>query len=101
MTKRPPKGAQAAAKRNGVKMAKTETHKWTVEAGSLLLMQGKCQEEWYHEIPKERKIKEGRIVSMLCAHLLLHKLAMDSSPNAHDPLAFLHQSVTLRQLVYD
>ncbi|PWN20644.1 hypothetical protein BCV69DRAFT_259778 [Microstroma glucosiphilum] len=71
MTKRPPKGAQAAAKRNGVKLAKTETHKWTVEAGSLLLMQGKCQEEWYHEIPKERKIKEGRI------------------------------SVTLRQLVYD
>lgn len=70
MTKRPPKGAQAAAKRNGEKLAKTETHKWTVEAGSLLLMQGKCQEEWYHEIPKERKIKEGRIVSMpMCRHV--------------------------------
>ncbi|CAO1613970.1 unnamed protein product [Sympodiomycopsis kandeliae] len=71
MTKRPMHGAKAAAKRQGEALPKMESHRWTVENGSLLLMQGDTQKEWYHEIPKQAKIKQGRI------------------------------SITFRQLVYD
>lgn len=67
MTRRLPHGAKAAAKRSGQPLPKSETHRWTVEPGSLLLMQGKTQEDWYHEIPKQTKIKDGRIVSPSCA----------------------------------
>lgn len=64
MTKRPPPGAKAAAKRAGKPPPQTESHRWTIENGSLLLMQGDTQREWYHEIPKQAKIKQGRIVSI-------------------------------------
>lgn len=61
----------AAAKRSGTKLPAPEVRSWTLENGSLLVMQGDVQKEWYHEVPKEGRIKEGRI------------------------------SVTFRQLVYD
>ena len=35
--------------------------KWTLGNGSLFVMQGDTQRFWKHEIPKEPKIKEGRI----------------------------------------
>jgi len=35
--------------------------KWTLENGSLLVMQGETQLNWKHEIPKEPKVKNGRI----------------------------------------
>ncbi|KZV83082.1 hypothetical protein EXIGLDRAFT_728870 [Exidia glandulosa HHB12029] len=37
------------------------TKKWTLGNGSLLVMQGSTQDNWKHEIPQERRIKEGRI----------------------------------------
>jgi alkylated DNA repair dioxygenase AlkB len=30
-------------------------------SGSLLVMQGQTQKLWKHEIPKEKKVEEGRI----------------------------------------
>jgi alkylated DNA repair dioxygenase AlkB len=38
-------------------------HKWILETGSLLVMQGSVQKTYTHEIPKEPKVKESRIVS--------------------------------------
>ncbi|ORX36822.1 hypothetical protein BD324DRAFT_651303 [Kockovaella imperatae] len=38
-----------------------ENKKWTLNNGSLVVMQGRTQEFWKHEIPKEPKIKTGRI----------------------------------------
>ena len=35
--------------------------KWTLGNGSLFVMQGDTQRFWKHEIPKEPKIKDGRI----------------------------------------
>ncbi|WVR07205.1 hypothetical protein IAU60_004246 [Kwoniella sp. DSM 27419] len=35
--------------------------KWILENGSLVVMQGRTQEYWKHEIPKEPLIKTGRI----------------------------------------
>ena len=35
--------------------------KWKLGNGSLFVMQGETQQFWKHEIPKEPKIKEGRI----------------------------------------
>ncbi|RXK38521.1 hypothetical protein M231_04153 [Tremella mesenterica] len=35
--------------------------KWELGNGSLVVMQGRTQEFWKHEIPKEPKIKTGRI----------------------------------------
>ncbi|KAK8864240.1 hypothetical protein IAR55_001486 [Kwoniella newhampshirensis] len=35
--------------------------KWTLGNGSLVVMQGRTQEFWKHEIPKEPKVKKGRI----------------------------------------
>jgi alkylated DNA repair dioxygenase AlkB len=35
--------------------------KWKLETGSLCVMHGDTQRFWKHEIPKEPKIKEGRI----------------------------------------
>lgn len=64
MTRRPPRGAKASAKKGGPKLPAAESHRWTIEDGSLLVMQGDCQKEWYHEIPKEKKITTGRIVSV-------------------------------------
>ncbi|KIM22477.1 hypothetical protein M408DRAFT_28706 [Serendipita vermifera MAFF 305830] len=43
------------------KVAGAEVKKWVLGNGSLLVMQGDTQENWKHEIPKEPKIKEGRI----------------------------------------
>lgn len=63
MTKKPPRGAKAQAKRDRTKIDAPEIHRWTLKNGSLLVMQGNCQQEWYHEIPKEQKVKQGRIVS--------------------------------------
>ncbi|KLO13836.1 hypothetical protein SCHPADRAFT_811863, partial [Schizopora paradoxa] len=37
------------------------THKWTLANGSLLVMRGKTQDNWKHEIPKEPKVKGGRV----------------------------------------
>ncbi|WWC61679.1 uncharacterized protein I303_104264 [Kwoniella dejecticola CBS 10117] len=34
---------------------------WTLGNGSLVVMQGRTQEFWKHEIPKEPSIKQGRI----------------------------------------
>lgn len=42
---------------------KGEKHKWVLENGSLLVMQGSVQQTYTHEIPKEPKVKESRIVS--------------------------------------
>lgn len=67
MTKRPPHGAKSAAKKSGKTLPKSESHTWTLDTGSLLLMQGDTQKQWYHEIPKQAKVKEGRIVSRLAA----------------------------------
>jgi len=35
--------------------------RWPLADGSLLVMQGQTQKFWKHEIPKQLKIKEGRI----------------------------------------
>jgi len=35
--------------------------KWVLGNGSLVVMQGKTQDNWKHEIPKEPKVTEGRI----------------------------------------
>lgn len=35
--------------------------RWRLGDGSLFVMQGDTQRFWRHEIPKEAKIKEGRI----------------------------------------
>ena len=59
------------------KVASAEAKRWLLGNGSLLVMQGETQENWkvcllpicwleahlkfQHEIPKEPKIKEGRI----------------------------------------
>lgn len=40
-----------------------EKRKWVLENGSLLVMQGDVQKLYTHEIPKEAKVKEPRIVS--------------------------------------
>lgn len=45
MTKRPPRGAKAAAKKTNTKLPPQESHRWTVGNGSLLLMQGECQQD--------------------------------------------------------
>jgi alkylated DNA repair dioxygenase AlkB len=42
---------------------KGRRHKWVLENGSLLVMQGSVQKDFTHEIPKEPKVKESRIVS--------------------------------------
>ncbi|WWC89518.1 uncharacterized protein L201_004442 [Kwoniella dendrophila CBS 6074] len=34
---------------------------WSLDNGSLVVMQGRTQEFWKHEIPKEPSVKEGRI----------------------------------------
>ncbi|KAF8149091.1 hypothetical protein B0H34DRAFT_668001 [Crassisporium funariophilum] len=34
---------------------------WVLASGSLLVMQGETQRYWKHEIPKELKVREGRI----------------------------------------
>ena len=34
---------------------------FSLEPGSLLLMKGRCQKKYKHHVPKELKIKEGRI----------------------------------------
>uniref|UniRef100_A0A8H7XMU3 Fe2OG dioxygenase domain-containing protein n=1 Tax=Psilocybe cubensis TaxID=181762 RepID=A0A8H7XMU3_PSICU len=34
---------------------------WILDSGSLVVMQGDTQRYWKHEIPKEPKVKEGRI----------------------------------------
>lgn len=48
-------------------------HKWVLENGSLLVMQGKVQQTYTHEIPKEAKVKDSRIVSDL-HKATVHKL---------------------------
>lgn len=101
MTRRPPRGAKASAKKGGPKLPPAESHRWTIEDGSLLVMQGDCQKEWYHEIPKEKKITTGRIVSVCrcrCSVLLfiyVHFWLTD------DHAVFSPQSITFRQLVYE
>lgn len=60
--------------------AQSERKKWTLENGSLLVMQGATQYNWTHEIPKEAKIKEPRIVSCLLSFSFLERQSkrMDS-----------------------
>lgn len=38
-----------------------ETVNFDLTHGSLIIMAGKCQEYWKHEIPKQKKVKEARI----------------------------------------
>ncbi|KDE03165.1 hypothetical protein MVLG_06322 [Microbotryum lychnidis-dioicae p1A1 Lamole] len=38
-----------------------KSHKWKLHHGSLVVMQGETQTYWKHEIPKEPKVKGGRI----------------------------------------
>lgn len=52
------KAASASAATDGIK------EKILLGNGSLLVMQGETQKNYTHEIPKERKIKEPRIVSL-------------------------------------
>lgn len=54
-----------AAKGARVADAPPRKHRWTLENGSLLVMQGDVQQRYTHEIPKELKIKAPRIVSRL------------------------------------
>lgn len=44
--------------RKGVKGTKIS---WVLANGSLIVMQGDTQKNWYHEIPKEKAITTGRI----------------------------------------
>lgn len=41
--------------------ASLQRKRWTLDAGSLVVMQGETQHFWKHEIPKEPKVKDGRI----------------------------------------
>jgi alkylated DNA repair dioxygenase AlkB len=66
-----------------------EKHKWILENGSLLVMQGSVQQTYTHEIPKEPKVKQSRIVS--------DSPCIDPDSEADFLLA---QSITFRQLVY-
>ncbi|RIB28519.1 hypothetical protein C2G38_1903738, partial [Gigaspora rosea] len=43
------------------KSDKKLTHKLILENGSMLIMKGTTQQFWKHTIPKEKKIKDGRI----------------------------------------
>ncbi|CAG7851810.1 SubName: Full=Uncharacterized protein {ECO:0000313/EMBL:CCA73190.1} [Serendipita indica DSM 11827] len=45
----------------GEKKVDADATRWVLANGSLLVMQGDTQENWKHEIPKEPKVKEGRI----------------------------------------
>lgn len=36
-------------------------HRWLLAGGSLVVMQGDTQKNWKHEIPKEKKVKQGRV----------------------------------------
>ena len=38
-----------------------ETHSFSLQSGSLLMMEGCLQHFWKHALPKSRKIKQGRI----------------------------------------
>jgi alkylated DNA repair dioxygenase AlkB len=53
MEEKKPRGAVEKGKR----------HRWMLENGSLLVMQGSVQKDYTHEIPKEPKVKDSRIVS--------------------------------------
>lgn len=41
--------------------ASLQRKRWTLDTGSLVVMQGETQHFWKHEIPKEPKVKDGRI----------------------------------------
>ncbi|KAG8766801.1 hypothetical protein FRC20_007982 [Serendipita sp. 405] len=45
----------------GEKKVDAEPKRWPLKNGSLLVMQGDTQENWKHEIPKEPRVKQGRI----------------------------------------
>lgn len=62
--------------------------RWTLENGSLLVMQGDVQKNFTHEIPKEAKVKEPRIVSPMNTRRIIHLIIRRI------------QSITFRQLVY-
>lgn len=61
MERKPPrKGSKAALEIKGQSL---EKKRWKLGNGSLLVMQGDSQKDWKHEIPKELKVKDKRIVS--------------------------------------
>ena len=77
---KPPSSAPASSKKPVKSKVKTKTpepsieteekldedgllyyKKWTLENGSLVVMQGQTQQHWKHQIPKEAKVKDSRI----------------------------------------
>ncbi|PQJ15541.1 alpha-ketoglutarate-dependent dioxygenase AlkB family protein [Aureicoccus marinus] len=40
---------------------KKNTYKLLLQPGSLLVMRGRTQHHWQHQLPKSKKVKEGRI----------------------------------------
>lgn len=53
--------ARSATSTTSVDSAQLKSKRWVLENGSLVVQQGRTQEFWKHEIPKEGKVKEGRI----------------------------------------
>ncbi|KIM37334.1 hypothetical protein M413DRAFT_448620 [Hebeloma cylindrosporum] len=53
---------QGSSPQNALDEVPSVTRKsWILQSGSLVVMQGETQKHWKHEIPKEPKVKEGRI----------------------------------------
>ncbi|GAA4829533.1 alpha-ketoglutarate-dependent dioxygenase AlkB [Algivirga pacifica] len=43
------------------KKDKTRKHRLELTSGSLLVMQGELQHHWVHQVPVQKRVKEGRI----------------------------------------
>ena len=56
-----PKGKAKASKVESNDGGQVYEKKWVLANGSLVIQQGRTQEKWKHEIPKEPKVKDGRI----------------------------------------
>ncbi|KLT43465.1 hypothetical protein CC85DRAFT_244040 [Cutaneotrichosporon oleaginosum] len=57
----PPRAAGGEGEERRRELEARETVRFTMQDRSLVVMQGKTQDYWKHEIPKERRVKEGRI----------------------------------------
>ncbi|KAL1413588.1 hypothetical protein Q8F55_001363 [Vanrija albida] len=58
----PPKASGiVVSPERSAELAVRQTKRWSLANGSLLVMQGMTQDFWKHEIPKEPKVKHGRI----------------------------------------
>ncbi|GLB37902.1 putative 2OG-Fe(II) oxygenase superfamily protein [Lyophyllum shimeji] len=56
-----PSSSPTSAEATTGSTATVHKKRWTLEPGSLVVMQGDTQKFWKHEIPKEFKVKDGRI----------------------------------------